>query len=181
MKPASGLLRLIPKFVGFLIGFFVIATYWTAHHRIFRFVRNYNDGLIWLNIFFLLSIVLMPFTSAYYSEYTNLSVPFILYCFSVVATGLLQILMQRALRNPARGYVRPDAVNHPDLDLWRPLIPVSVFAIGIVLALFFPHSWALRMIPVIDFPPHDDVRQALPPPGKRSIPPESRIRRIFRG
>ncbi|MBJ6108424.1 DUF1211 domain-containing protein, partial [Hymenobacter sp. BT523] len=103
------LLRLIPKFVGFFIGFFVIATYWAAHHRIFRFVRRYDDGLIWLNVFFLLSIVLMPFTSAYYGEYPQLHVPFVLYCSSVIATGLLQLLMQRSLANPRRGYVHPEA------------------------------------------------------------------------
>ena len=146
------LLRLIPKFVGFFIGFFVIATYWAAHHRIFRFVRHYDDGLIWLNVFFLLSIVLMPFTSAFYGEYPRLTTPFILYCASVMMTGLLQMRLQRTLANPKRGYVHPDATTHPDLDLGRPIIPTAVFALGIVLALVFPHSWASRMVFILIFP-----------------------------
>ncbi|MBH8559545.1 TMEM175 family protein [Hymenobacter negativus] len=146
------LLRLIPKFVGFFIGFFVIATYWAAHHRIFRFVRRYDDGLIWLNIFFLLSIVLMPFTSAYYGEYPMLRVPFVLYCASVMGTGLLQMLMQRTLANPKRNYVYPEALAHPDLDLGRPLIPTAVFALGIVLTLVFPHSFISRPVFILIFP-----------------------------
>ena len=146
------LLRLIPKFVGFFIGFFVIATYWAAHHRIFRFVRHYDDGLIWLNIFFLLSIVLMPFTSAYYGEYPQLTVPFILYCASVIGTGLLQVLMQRTLANPKRNYVHPEVLRHPDLDVGRPIIPTAVFALGIVLSLIFPHSWVSRTVFILIFP-----------------------------
>jgi uncharacterized membrane protein len=146
------LLRLIPKFVGFFIGFFVIATYWAAHHRIFRFVQRYNDGLIWLNIFFLLSIVLMPFTSAYYGEYPLLNVPFVLYCVSVMATGLLQLRMQRSLANPKHGFVHPDLVSHPDLDLWRPLIPVGAFLLAIVLVLVLPNPWFGRFAPVLIFP-----------------------------
>jgi len=146
------LFRLIPKFVGFFIGFFVIATYWVAHHRIFRFVRTYNDGLIWLNIFFLLSIVLMPFTSAYYGEYPQLSMPFILYCASVMITGLLQMRMQHTLANPKRGYTHPAVQTHPDLDLGRPLIPTSVFALGIVLTVLFPHFWVGRMVFILIFP-----------------------------
>lgn len=146
------LLRLIPKFVGFFIGFFVIATYWLAHHRIFRFVRTYDERLIWLNTFFLLSIVLMPFTSAFYGEYPQLSVPFILYCASVIMTGLLQIRMQQTLANPVRGYTHPAVQRHPDLDLGRPLIPTGVFALGIVMTLAFPHLWISRMVFILIFP-----------------------------
>ncbi|ALW84891.1 hypothetical protein AUC43_07180 [Hymenobacter sedentarius] len=146
------LLRLIPKFVGFFIGFFVIATYWAAHHRIFRFVRHYNDGLIWLNIFFLLSNVLMPFTSAYYGEYPQLNVPFVLYCTSVIGTRLLQLRMQSSLANPKYGFVHPDVAAHPDLDPWRPLIPVSVFLLGIILVLTLPSPWFGRFVPILIFP-----------------------------
>ena len=68
-EATNALLRLIPEFIGFLISFFIIAIYWAAHHHIFRFVRHLDGKLIWLNIAFLLSIVLMPFTTAYQSEY----------------------------------------------------------------------------------------------------------------
>src|SRR6187401_3098236 len=43
--------ELIPKFVGFLISFLLIGQYWIVHHRMFSFVVNYTDRLIWLNIF----------------------------------------------------------------------------------------------------------------------------------
>ena len=147
-----GLLHLIPKFVGFLVGFFVIAAYWVAHHRLFRFVRHYDDQLLWLNIFFLLGIVLMPFTSGYFSEYTVLDVPYLLYAGSVVLAGLLQLRMQRALRDPRRGYLRPADVGHPDLDPLRPLLVVTVFALAIGLTLLFPHAQWTRAVAALIFP-----------------------------
>ena len=67
-------------------------------------------------------------------------------------TGLLQMRLQRTLASPKRGYVNPDATTHPDLDLGRPIIPTAVFALGIVLALVFPHSWASRMVFILIFP-----------------------------
>ncbi|UOQ73534.1 TMEM175 family protein [Hymenobacter cellulosilyticus] len=148
----EGLLHLIPKFVGFIIGFFVIAIYWVAHHRIFRFAHHYNGKLVWLNILFLFSIVLMPFTSAFYTEYTtNINTPFILYCGSVAMTGLLQCLLQSYLRNPKNGLINPASVGHPDLDLVRPLIAPSAFLIGILLVFIAPW-WVSRNVPVLIWP-----------------------------
>src|SRR6476620_7839398 len=45
--------ELLPKFIGFLVSFFVIAIYWVVHHRMFGFVVNYNRKLLWLNLIFL--------------------------------------------------------------------------------------------------------------------------------
>src|SRR5438477_1525847 len=56
----------VPKLMGFLVSFFIIGLYWTVHHRMFGFVVNYTPRLLWLNLIFLLSIVLMPFTTAFY-------------------------------------------------------------------------------------------------------------------
>ncbi|RZK32642.1 MAG: DUF1211 domain-containing protein, partial [Hymenobacter sp.] len=41
------LVQLIPKFLGFLIGFAVIASYWVAHHRMFRYLRHPAHHLIY--------------------------------------------------------------------------------------------------------------------------------------
>ncbi|MCC3155905.1 DUF1211 domain-containing protein [Hymenobacter sp. 15J16-1T3B] len=148
----AALLRLTPKFVGFFIGFGVIAVYWTAHHRVFRFLRRYDGRLIWLNILFLMTIVLMPFTSAYYTEYTvGVNVPYVLYCLSVIATALAQVVLQRYIRNPAHGLIDPRDARHPDLDIVRPLVAPLAFVFGILLTLVAPW-WVSRVAPVFIWP-----------------------------
>jgi len=46
-----------------LISFVVIAAHWRLHHRIFRYVRVATKAIIRLNIYWLLLIVLTPFTT----------------------------------------------------------------------------------------------------------------------
>ena len=150
-EATNALLRLIPEFIGFLISFFIIAIYWTADHRIFRFVRHLDGKLIWLNIVFLLSIVLMPFTTAYQSEYGMLATPWVLYSMNIIATGLLQARIQTYLRHPDNGIVAAHERHHPDLDLVRPLMTPLVLAVSILLA-FFVNPWVLRGLPGIVFP-----------------------------
>ena len=151
----AGVLRatgaLLPKFAGFFVAFFVIAVYWVAHHRVFRYVYAYDNRLIWLNMFFLLSIVLMPFTAAYQGEYPALTTPWVLYCISVIFTGLMQLRLQAYIRQPAHGISRPVHQGHPDLDLVRPLIPMGVFLLSTGVALLgFP--LAARGVLVVIFP-----------------------------
>ncbi|MDO7845171.1 TMEM175 family protein [Hymenobacter sp. M29] len=146
-----GFLRLIPKLVGFFISFFIIAIYWVAHHRIFRFVRHLDNKLIWLNMLFLLCIVLMPFTTAYQSEYAMLRTPWIIYSINIIATGLMQAQLQNYLRHPSPGVTAAHERTHPDLDLMRPLTSPIVFGLSIVLS-FFVQPWTLRMVPAVVFP-----------------------------
>ena len=63
--------KLALKFAGFFISFFIIGLYWTVHHRLFSYVENYNNRLLWINLIFLLSIILMPFSSGFYGEYSH--------------------------------------------------------------------------------------------------------------
>jgi uncharacterized membrane protein len=96
-KLTESLTEMIPKFIGFLISFLIIGQYWTTHHRLFGFVVNYNLRLMWLNLFFLLAVVLMPFTSAFYSEYISylLKTPVILYIGNICFLGFMNYLMWR--------------------------------------------------------------------------------------
>lgn len=131
----EALSSLVPKFMGFFVAFFIIAIYWVAHHRVFRYVYSYNNTLIWLNLLFLFTIVLMPFTAAFQGEYPGLKTPWILYCISVIFTGLMQARLQAYIRNPAHGLARPAHLHHPDLELTRPFISVAIFTTSIVLIL----------------------------------------------
>lgn len=149
----QGLLDLTARFVGFFLSFLIIAVYWLAHHRIFRFVRHTTPKLLWLNILFLLSIVLMPFTTAFQSEYAMLSIPWVLYALNIVFTGLMQTLLQRYLRNPASHLVAPHEQHHPDLDPVRPLLSPLVFLLSALSALLpMVHPSLLRLMPLLLFP-----------------------------
>jgi len=77
-----------PRFLSFLISFFVIGIYWMSHHRYFRFIQRYDGGLIVLNLLFLLFIVLMPFVAGLFGQYYYLPLGMSVYAAAVAATGL---------------------------------------------------------------------------------------------
>ncbi len=86
--------------ISFFISFWVIALYWIDHHRTFMYVDNYDVKLVFLNLLFLMSIGIMPFTSALYSKYFNFNFPTQLYCFNVAFTGFVKLWMWYYISNP---------------------------------------------------------------------------------
>lgn len=60
-----------PQILTFLISFLVIARLWAAHHAIFEHVRSYNGVLVWLSLFWSLTIVFLPLPTALTSFNTD--------------------------------------------------------------------------------------------------------------
>src|SRR5947209_8427019 len=60
----EGLFTLPPKVQSFIVSFLVVGSYWVAYHRYFHFVERVNRRLVWLNLFFLMGVVFMPFPTA---------------------------------------------------------------------------------------------------------------------
>lgn len=56
------------QYLTFLISFAVIARHWTLHHRVFRYVGRASTGVIWLNMAWLLLIVVTPFLTRVIDE-----------------------------------------------------------------------------------------------------------------
>lgn len=133
----NGFLELIPKFIGFIVSFFVIGIYWISHHRMCKYLKNYDTGLLWLNLFFLFSIVLMPFTSAYYSENFQYNFPFVVYCVNVTFTGVMNFFLLNYISNPKR-----DIAEHMEdkrfltYYRYRTLVPPLVFFLAIFVTIY---------------------------------------------
>ncbi|MCZ4225179.1 TMEM175 family protein [Pedobacter rhodius] len=144
---ANQLLNLIPKFIGFIISFFVIAIYWRSHHRMFSFIKDYDDKLIWLNFFFLFSIILMPFSSAYYSDNPMFSLPFWFYSLNIAFTGLLNYAMLAYIIKH-RGRISDgfNDIKARQLARWRTLIVPAIFSFGVVLDSVLPAENSLNML-----------------------------------
>ncbi len=153
----SEMFHLIFKFSGFLISFFIIGLYWTVHHRMFSYVTDYTPQLIWLNLFFLLSIVLMPFSSGLYGEYAHhieLIVPYTVYVANICFTALMNYRLWKYIGQPSH-HVSSPALS-PELKkmfLLRSLVVPGVFLFGLLLCSFVSLSLPLaifgRMSPML--------------------------------
>lgn len=81
----------IPDFIGLLVSFLVSALYWVGHLKLFRFVSEVNSKLLWLNIYFLLAIVVLPFSTAMFVNGFDRQGPFTFYCFNLPLIAILTL------------------------------------------------------------------------------------------
>jgi uncharacterized membrane protein len=149
---------LTPKFLGFLFSFFIIGLYWFIHHRMFGYVINYNGKVIWLNLLFLFSIVLMPFSTAVYSEYSspeyiNLISPYAFYVANICLTGFINFLMWGYIGNP-KNELTEDFPKGDFLKLAkiRSLLMPFIFVASLLTATFVNPiigRFVLFLIPII--------------------------------
>lgn len=83
----------IPSFIGMIVSSFVSILYWKSHLRIMKYVEVVDATLLSLNIGLLLSIVLLPFSTALYVVGFTYSSPFIFYSINISTIGLFNYLM----------------------------------------------------------------------------------------
>jgi uncharacterized membrane protein len=69
----SYLRKLEPGFITYILSFFVIASWWGVHHRLFSALARYDPLLVRLNTFFLLVISITPFLVSLLLSYSTSS------------------------------------------------------------------------------------------------------------
>ena len=141
--------RLAPDLLAFAFSFAMIGIYWIAHHRMFRYIRAFDEGLLLRNLGFLFFVALLPFLTAVLGEHGDLAVACAMYATGMAAMGLMSSrLWAYAYR---RGLTTPDVTPaFARYLVWRgSLVPV-VFLTSVPVAFISPTvaelSWAL-MIP----------------------------------
>jgi uncharacterized membrane protein len=120
----QALIALIPKYVGFVVSFFVIGRFWLGHHRLFGLLRSTDDRLTYANILLLLGIAFTPFPTAVFSEYVNLKTATFLYTGWLIVLGLLNMrLVHVALRAPLLDPEHdPVLASHLRHGTWLPIV-----------------------------------------------------------
>jgi uncharacterized membrane protein len=130
------------KFLGFFISFGIIGHYWSVHHRIFGYAQNYTTSLIWINLGYLFSVVLLPFSSGLLGEYasnTGMFIPYAVYVANMCFTGFMNIWLWLYISNPKRNLLtRKISKARIKLGLYRSLMIPVVFLISLLLSFFLP-------------------------------------------
>lgn len=159
----QALFELLPRVMGFVVSFLIIGLMWTEHHRIFRYIDNYNAGLLWRNLLLLLCISFVPFPTALFSENFWSRTAFILYTgsFGAVATAKLWIWRHAA----ASGLLKKDVGPEIERRISRRSLAVPL---GCVLAIGL--SFISLMIAPIGFVFIPLFARVLDPTTKRNLP-----------
>jgi uncharacterized membrane protein len=121
-------------FAGYVFVFVMIAYWWLAHHRLFRYIIRYDDVLVSLNLLLLLEIAVMPFVLKVFVDYDDTQVAVILFALIQVSAALTIGFLWRYASHNFRLIARE--VPEPVLRYFgaRTLITPAIFAISIGVA-----------------------------------------------
>ena len=133
-----------PSYFAFALSFVIIALAWVSHHRRFRWVREHDTGLIWINLALLFFIVSVPFPTALLAEFGDQAVAVALYALVVALIMLMQVvewtyLYRRRMLDP----LVDDALHLQVVWAYVPTFTVFVlsipiaFLVGPQVAMYF--------------------------------------------
>lgn len=136
-------------FISLILSFILLAVFWNIHRRIFNQIDVTNNVLLWINIIWLLFIVLVPFTSILSGEYGQFILSRILFNANMLGIALFLYLNCYFVS-------RSEFLNEKlDMAKLKSSERSSLFFIGItILALFLafltPH-WSFVYVLIIPF------------------------------
>ncbi len=83
------IINLAPKFFIYALSFLIIGSFWMAHHKMFKYIKKYNDAFIFLNIVTLMFIAAVPIPTKIMGDYILYRQALILYAAYMAITSLL--------------------------------------------------------------------------------------------
>jgi uncharacterized membrane protein len=82
-----------PRYLSYTISFLAVGLYWVSHHRVFRYILRWDEGLIALNLFLLLFIAFIPYPAAMIGEHGGEQVSLVFYAATLAMAGLANLLI----------------------------------------------------------------------------------------
>lgn len=148
----------------YVVSFCVLGMFWVGHHYQFRYVKQMDRSLLWINLVFLLFITLIPFTTSLIAASSALELPVMLYAGNQLALYVMLGLHLRRLR------LRPELATAeftPEIGaaIARRLGAVSILPVLAMATSLVSPQWGLRvfyLLALLHFAPHGSVRSADP-------------------
>ncbi len=101
----SGLLKLWPTLLAYVLSFTYVGIYWNNHHHLMLTVRRVNGSTLWANLHLLFWLSLFPFISGWVGESHFAAVPMTCYAGVALMCGVAYTVLSSVI-------VRADVSNH---------------------------------------------------------------------
>ena len=88
----NAIFNIIPNFISFVVSFLLLAIFWKIHHRIFKQINLMNGTLLWINVIWLLFIVLVPFSATLTGDYGQFTISNVIFNLNMLGIASLLYL-----------------------------------------------------------------------------------------
>lgn len=136
-------------FHAFILSFFLVSIYWIKHHKIWGYIKAYDPFLLWINLAWLMLIVLLPFASGLIAEHGFGSGSGSIYLGLMAGISVLLGLMTKHVST------RPSLQNPPippeffSSSQKRSIAFTTFFVVLAALAPFIPNAVGWLMVLLI--------------------------------
>jgi uncharacterized membrane protein len=135
--------QVIPKLFIFFLGFIVVGAFWVDTHFNHHHMVKTNIFSIWLNIFFLMFICLIPFSSGFLGNYLYTSISIIIYSLNLILVSLLHLAM--LIYSWKKRFIDPAVTVRLYRNMcWRIILPTIIYFLIIPLA-YIKKSWVVYL------------------------------------
>ncbi len=86
-KLAHEVFILWPKFLVYLISFAMLGVYWVGHHNQYHYILRTDRAFLWMNIFFLTCVSLIPFSTGLLGRYPAEQTALVVYGLNLILVG----------------------------------------------------------------------------------------------
>ncbi|GAB2807927.1 TMEM175 family protein [Actinoallomurus bryophytorum] len=124
------------KIYSFLLSFFVIGRLWMSHHRLFEQIKSYNRWLLNVNLWWLLTIVVLPFPTEMIGGFDDDRFTAIFYIATILAADACLMGMVLITRRDPDVARNPGGV--PDPQFFMGMFNLGLLVLALVLATFVP-------------------------------------------
>jgi len=140
--------EIIPKFAVYFLSFLLLAVFWVDHHM-FYLVKKINFTLLWINIFWLMFIALLPLSTSIIAQFPQHQLAQLIFDFNLLFIGLFFYLIWR--------YSVANELISKKVEPYYPYIKKSLLITpivisGAIITSFISPRWSmvvLFLIPVL--------------------------------
>ncbi len=144
------LLEILPSFYNFALSFLLLGIFWVIHQKQYIVIKRSTSTLAWINIFLLMFVVLVPFTTELMDTYTDNVLAVMIFNINLLVLGVMFYIQYKYCidNHLLRSDLSGDDVN---FALTKNMIIIPVAVLAIVVNFFSPaySTLAYLMIPVI--------------------------------
>ena len=123
------------RFLGFILSFFFIGLMWSRHLKIFKYLKNYDSGVIFRNLVLLFFVVCFPFTASGLTEHIrpHFLLPILIYLINIACVSVSQFILCSYLFNKNSKLSVNGFETEKNYILLQTKFSAMVLAIGVIV------------------------------------------------